>query len=149
MRRAHYLFALVICAAPLVDCVNSPRPSSEIAGSQSQTFSADEIAKSGFTNAWDFLRAKARRYDFYQDRYGRPRGIKTRRGRSTINIADSDSPVIVIDGARLTDYTALRDLPTDAISSIEILNGITGTVAQGTNAAAGVIVIHTWEASGG
>jgi hypothetical protein len=149
MRRVLYFFAVVSCAAPLVHCVNSPRPASELAGSQSQTFSADEIAKSGFTNAWDFLRARARRYDFYQDRYGRPRGIKTRRGRSTINIADSDSPVIVVDGARLTDYTALRDLPTDAISSIEILNGIAGTVAQGTNAAAGVIVIHTWEASGG
>ena len=149
MRRALHLFAVFVCAAPLVHCVNSPRPSSELAASLSQTFTADEIAKSGFTNAWDFLRARARRYDFYQDRYGRPRGIKSRRGRSTINIADSDSPVIVVDGARLTDYTALRDLPTDAISSIEILNGISGTVAQGTNAAAGVIVIHTWEASGG
>jgi hypothetical protein len=29
------------------------------------------------------------------------------------------------------------------------MDGITGTVAQGTNAAAGVIYIHTWEASGG
>jgi outer membrane cobalamin receptor len=55
----------------------------------------------------------------------------------------------VIDGARVSDFTALRDLPADAISSIELLSGITGTAAQGTNAAAGVIYIHTWEASGG
>lgn len=149
MRRLIYFSASVVFAAPLVACVTSPRPSSELAAPQGQTFSADEIARSGFANAWDFLRAKARRYDFYQDRYGRPRGIKTRRGRSTINVADSDSPMIVIDGARLSDLTALRDLPCDAISSIEILNGISGTVAQGTNAAAGVIFIHTWEASGG
>lgn len=150
MRRVLYVPTIVVCAASLVACANNPRPSSELAASQpSQTFSADDIAKSGFTNAWDFLRARARRYDFYQDRYGRPRGIKTRRGRSTINIADSDSPMIVIDGARITDFTSLRDLPCDAISSIEILNGISGTVAQGTNAAAGVILIHTWEASGG
>ena len=64
-------------------------------------------------------------------------------------MADSDTPIIVVDGARISDFTALRDMPTDAISSIELLNGIAGTVSQGTNASAGVIYIHTWEASGG
>ena len=58
-------------------------------------------------------------------------------------------PMILIDGARLSDFTALRDLQVDAISSIDLLSGITGTAAEGTNAAAGVIYIHTWEASGG
>lgn len=148
MRRNLSLFTSLATAGILVSCVMSPRPSSQAASAESQTFNADEIARSGFTNAWDFLKANARRYDFYQDRYGRPRGIKTRRGRSTINIADSDSPMIIVDGARVSDFTALRDLPCDAISSIEILNGINGTVSQGTNAAAGVIYIHTWEASG-
>jgi outer membrane cobalamin receptor len=143
------LLTNLVAAATLAACVNSARSPSQLASAESQNFTADDIARSGFTNAWDFLRANARRYDFYQDRYGRPRGIKTRRGRSTINIADSDSPMIVVDGARVSDFTALRDLPCDAISSIEILNGISGTVSQGTNAAAGVIYIHTWEASGG
>jgi hypothetical protein len=149
MRRVLYLSSRIAVAASLVACATAPRHSAESAASQSQTFTADEITHSGFTNAWDFLRAKARRYDFYQDRYGRPRGIRTRRGRSTINIADSDSPMIVVDGARVSDFSALRDLPCDAISSIEILSGISGTVSQGTNASAGVIYIHTWEASGG
>lgn len=149
MRRAVYLSSVLVVAASLVACATAPRRFGESAASQSQTFTAEEITHSGFSNAWDFLRAKARRYDFYQDRYGRPRGIKTRRGRSTINMADSDSPMIVVDGARVSDFSALRDLPCDAISSIEILNGISGTVSQGTNAAAGVIYIHTWEASGG
>ena len=148
MRRTRSLYSVLFVAASLVACASAPRRSPESV-SKADTFTADDIARSGFTNAWDFLRAKARRYDFYQDRYGRPRGIKTRRGRSTINIADSDSPVIVVDGARLIDFSALRDLPCDAISGIEILSGINGTVAQGTNAAAGVIMIHTWEASGG
>lgn len=149
MRRTIYLPSVFAVAASLVACATAPRRSPESAASQSQTFTAEEITHSGFTNAWDFLRAKARRYDFYQDRFGRPRGIKTRRGRSTINMADSDSPMIVVDGARVSDFSALRDLPCDAISSIEILNGISGTVSQGTNASAGVIYIHTWEASGG
>jgi len=140
---------LVLSAALLGACVSPSRTPRELATNSTETFTAEQIARSGFTNAWDFLRARARRYDFYEDRYGRPRGIKTRRGRSTINMAGSDMPMILIDGARLSDFTALRDLPADAISSIELMSGITGTAAQGTNAAAGVIYIHTWEASGG
>lgn len=140
--------ASVLVAASLVGCVTTPRKQTDPTF-RTETVSAEEIARSGSTNAWDFLRARARRYDFYEDRYGRPRGIKTRRGRSTISIADSDTPLILVDGARLTDFATLRDLPTDAIASIEIMSGISGTASQGTNAAAGVIYIHTWEASGG
>ena len=120
MRRGSSLF-LFIVAATLVGCVSASRkPLGQIASTQ--TISAEEIARSGFNNAWDLLRARARRYDFYEDRYGRPRGIKTRRGRSTINMADSDTPMILVDGARLSDFGALRDLPADAIFSIELLN---------------------------
>ena len=148
MRRYNSLI-LPLSAALLSGCVSPSRTPRELASNSTETFTADQIARSGFTNAWDFLRARARHYDFYEDRYGHPRGIKTRRGRSTINMAGSDMPMILIDGARLSDFTALRDLPADAISSIDLLSGITGTAAEGTNAAAGVIYIHTWEASGG
>src|SRR5213078_411088 len=106
-------------------CVTAAPKAPERPPASTETFTAEQIAHSGFTNAWDFLRARARRYDFYEDRYGRPRGIKTRRGRSTINMAGSDMPMILVDGARLSDFTALRDLPTDAISSIDLLSGIT------------------------
>ena len=147
MRRPISLF-VPVTAALLAGCVSPSHRAPEHTAS-TQTISAEEIARSGFTNAWDLLRARARSYDFYEDRYGRPRGIKTRHGRSTIVMADSDTPMILVDGARLSDFGVLRDLPTDAISSIELLNGITGTASQGTNAAAGVIYIHTWEASGG
>lgn len=139
--------SVLIAAASLVGCASPSHRSLDQAAS-TQTISAEEIARSGFTNAWDLLRARAHRYDFYEDRYGRPRGIKTRHGRSTITMADSDTPMILVDGARVSDFAALRDMPADAISSIELLNGITGTASQGTNAAAGVIYIHTWEASG-
>jgi hypothetical protein len=147
--RRHKSLILLLSAASLSGCVSPSRTTRELSTNSTETFTAEQIARSGFTNAWDFLRARARRYDFYEDRYGRPRGIKTRRGRSTINMAGSDMPMILIDGARVSDFTALRDLPADAISSIDLLSGITGTAEQGTNAAAGVIYIHTWEASGG
>jgi hypothetical protein len=108
---------------------------------------SEQIANSASTNAWDLLRNRARQYEFSEDQYGRPRAIRTRRGRSTISVASADVPLIIIDGARLTDLGALRDLSTQSIQSVELLSGIGGTVSQGTNAGAGVIYIHTWEAS--
>ena len=112
-----------------------------------QFITSTEIARSGASNAWELLRVRARAYEFSEDRYGRPRNIRTRRGRSTLNMPGADSPLIVLDGARLIDLVSLRDLSVGAIESVELLNGIAGTATQGTNAAAGVIYIHTWEAS--
>jgi hypothetical protein len=112
-----------------------------------QFITAEEIARSGASNAWDLLRSRARAYEFSEDRYGRPRNIRTRRGRSTLNVAGADAPMIVLDGARLIDLVTLRDLSVGAIESVELLSGIAGTATQGTNASAGVIYIHTWEAS--
>jgi hypothetical protein len=112
-----------------------------------QFITSEEIARSGVSNAWDLLRVRARAYEFGEDRYGRPRIIRTRRGRSTLSVAAADQPMIVVDGARLIDLTTLRDISIGAIESVELLNGIAGTATQGTNASAGVIYIHTWEAS--
>jgi outer membrane cobalamin receptor len=112
-----------------------------------QVITSDEIARSGLNNAWDLLRKRALGYDFSEDRYGRPRAIRTRRGRTSLSLKDGDAPMVIIDGARITDVAALRDLSTDAIDSVELLNGISGTASQGTNASAGVIYIHTREAS--
>jgi len=108
---------------------------------------AEEIAHSSSTNVWDLLRKRARMYNFAEDRYGRPRFITTKRGRSTIVLAGSDTPLVLVDGARLGDVAALRDMPTDAVESIELQSGIDGTSSQGTGAVAGVIYIHTKEAS--
>ena len=112
-----------------------------------QFITSEEIARSGVSNAWDLLRVRARAYEFGEDRYGRPRVIRTRRGRSTLSVTGADQPLIVLDGARLIDLAHLRDLSVGAIESVELLNGIAGTATQGTNASAGVIYIHTWEAS--
>lgn len=136
----------VFFAATLSGCATAAHRSTESAA-RPDIISADEIARSASTNVWDLLRRRARQYNFAEDRYGRPRFITTKRGRSTISLAGSDAPLVMIDGARLTDVAALRDMPTDAVESIELQSGINGTSAHGTNACAGVIYIHTREAS--
>jgi outer membrane cobalamin receptor len=139
-------FAGMIGFASFTGCA-PPRFNPEARSNRVDLISADEISRSPSTNAWDLLRRRARQYDFKEDQYGRPRDIRTRRGRSTINIAGADTPIILVDGARIIDIASLRDLPTGSIQSVELLSGIRGTASQGTNAAAGVIYIHTWEAS--
>jgi outer membrane cobalamin receptor len=133
-------------AASLSDCATSGYHAPEGAG-HTDVITEQEIAKSSCTNVWDLLRKRARMYNYSEDRYGRPKFITTKRGASTIALAGSDSPMVVVDGARLGDVAALRDMPTDAVQSIELQSGINGTSQQGTNAVAGVIYIHTKEAS--
>jgi hypothetical protein len=136
------LVLVLVSASACAPAWQAPRGNAE-----SDVISSDEIARSASTNAWDLLRSRARQYEFSEDQYGRPRGVRTRRGRSTIAVASADVPLIIVDGARLTDLSVLRDMPTASIQSVELLSGIGGTVSQGTNAGAGVIYIHTWEAS--
>jgi outer membrane cobalamin receptor len=136
----------VLIAVSLSNCATPGYRPPEYAG-RSDVIGADEIARSSCTNVWDLLRKRARMYNYSEDRYGRPRSITTKRGASTISLAGSDSPIVLVDGARISDVGALRDMPTDAVESIELQNGISGTSSQGTNAVAGVIYIHTKEAS--
>jgi outer membrane cobalamin receptor len=136
----------VFIAASLSGCATSGYRPPETTRRR-EIITAEEIASSSCTNVWDLLRKRARTYNFAEDRYGRPRFITTKRGRSTIVLAGSDSPLVLVDGARLGDVAALRDMPTDAVESIELQSGINGTSSQGTNAVAGVIYIHTKEAS--
>jgi len=150
MRQLRLLsLSLAVSVMPLTGCAYFHSTTSVAERPDPKRITAEDIASSGTSNAWDLLRAKARGYDFGEDRQGRPRSIRSRRGRSSIAMSDADTPMIVIDGARLIDLASLRDLPAQAIESIELLGGIAATAAQGTNAAAGLIYIHTWEASSG
>jgi hypothetical protein len=135
-----------LLAASLSSCAPPGYHPPELAG-RAAFIGPDEIAHSSCTNVWDLLRKRASMYNYSEDRYGRPRSITTKHGASTISLYGSDSPLVLVDGARMTDLGALRDMSTDAVESIELQNGISGTSSQGTNAAAGVIYIHTKEAS--
>jgi outer membrane cobalamin receptor len=148
MRHRHWIpVAGLLLAASLTGCVTGSHRSSSAPPARADLISSEEIARSSSTNVWDLLRRRARQYNFAEDRFGRPRFIRSKHGQSTVSLAGADSPLVLIDGARLSDVAALRDMPTDSIDSIELQSGITGTSSQGTNACAGVIYIHTKEAS--
>lgn len=94
-------------------------------------------------DAWDVVRKCNLGLDLEESRDGSYARIRTRRGRSSILLRDSDVPVIVLDGTRLQDPRVLHQITATAVYSVELLSGIEGTMTQGTNAGAGVLVIET------
>jgi hypothetical protein len=106
------------------------------------TLGGDEIDAQHARNAWEFLRARVHRYTYIEDRSGRAVAIRGHRGRSSI-LLDGDSPIVVVDGARLIAFDVLQGMPTSAIDRIQILSGLRGTSWEGTGATAGVIYIFT------
>ncbi len=134
----------------LVACTSLHRTSDGTgagASAGTMTITEDQIAHSGATTAWEVLRRNVTRYTYAEDQLGRPHSIRSQRGASSLILPDADTPMIIIDGARVTDLIALADLSAGAIDSIEVLSAIRGTGPQGTNASAGVIYIHTHGAS--
>jgi outer membrane cobalamin receptor len=101
-----------------------------------KTFTADDIARSGATTAWEVLRRSGSHISLSDGTV--PVG---RRGRSSIVL--SNPPLVYIDGARLVEFNNLRQLPADHIDSMRILSGIEATPLYGTNAGNGVIEIRT------
>jgi outer membrane cobalamin receptor len=104
---------------------------------------AADIAGWNATNAWDVLRRSGAMLSFREGPNGEPARLQTRRGRSSVQLRTSDTPLVIYDGARLVDFRALRSIPANSIMTIRILNGIEGTQYQGTGAGGGVIIIES------
>src|SRR5213080_3064853 len=122
------LVVTVSAAVSLSACAGRQyRPADSRAGVQ--VITAEQIARSGASTAWDVLKREAPTLTLRDTRGGRP-GSAGRRGRSSIVL--QDAPLVVLDG-----------IPAATILTISIYNGIEGTTFYGTNAVSGVIVIKT------
>jgi outer membrane cobalamin receptor len=147
MRHARFdKAALVVCSLAISFACASGTPNRHVDDRSEfgdAVITGDQIDAQRAANAWDLLRQLVPRYTYVEDRGGRASMISGRRGRSSISLASSESPIVIIDGARLTSLELLQDMPTIAIDRIELFDGPRGTRTQGTNASAGVIIIHT------
>lgn len=126
-------------------CATSPPRRSDENGSRfgDLVISSDQIDAQHAPNAWELLRQLVPRYTYVEDRSGRAVSIHGHRGRSSIALASSEAPLVIVDGARLSSVDVLQQMATDAIDRIELRGGSRGTSVEGTNASAGVIYIHT------
>ena len=107
-----------------------------------RVITAEQIARSSATNAWDIVKQSGalRIKETYS---GEPARLESRRGRSSIYITDSDTPLVVLDGAVLSDFRVLRQIPARAIQTVHILSRAQGALRYGTNVGGGVIMIMT------
>ena len=105
---------------------------------------ADQIAHSGSTTAWEALRKLVPQLTYGEKKSGQPSKLE-RRGQSSFLL--SDAPLVFLDGVRLPDFRTLQQLSAATIESIEVLNGIDGTTYYGSNAVSGVILIRTKDGS--
>lgn len=147
MRRARLdRMSLVVCCLAMTAACASATPGHYAAdGSEfgDALITGDQIDAQHAPNAWELLRRLVPKYTYVEDGSGRASSIHGRRGRSSITLANSEAPIVMVDGARLSSLELLQDMPTNAIDRIELLGGPRGTSTQGTNASAGVIYIHT------
>jgi outer membrane cobalamin receptor len=138
------LFAASYLAITMACATNPPRKADEN-GSRfgDLVINSDQIDAQHASNAWELLRVLVPRYTYVEDRAGRAVSIHGHRGRSSISLAGSEAPLVIVDGARLSSVDVLQQMATDAIDRIELRGGSRGTSVEGTGASAGVIYIHT------
>ncbi len=106
----------------------------------SQLVTAEQIKRSGATNAWETLKRTVTGLNFREDRHGNPSRIG-HRGASSILLRDH--PSVFVDGIRLTDFTHLHLVPAADIARIRFMSGINATTRYGTNSGDGAILIYT------
>lgn len=117
-------------------------PGMDVEPDAGQVVTADDIANTGATTAWDALRLTVHSHYFYEYR-GQPVRVSTDRGVGSFVLREE--PLVFVDRARLADIQVLRYMPAGEIASIRVLNGADGTTYFGTSAVAGVILIRTWQ----
>ena len=137
VRTASLLLAVLACG-----------PSLQHANNQTATggilITEERIKESGGKTAWEVIKRAAPVFSTHESRTGRPASME-RRGRGSILL--EDSPIIMLDGVRVSDFKVLDQIPAETIFSIYILTGAEGTTYYGTNAGGGVIEIRTKDGS--
>lgn len=113
------------------------------AAGEGRVITQEQIRRSGATNAWDALRRNGVMLSFRETQSGQPAQMRSRRGSSSLLNRSADVPLLVVDGSRISDPRMLVSIPASAIDRIQILDGMAGTIYQGTGAGAGVIIVYT------
>jgi outer membrane receptor protein involved in Fe transport len=134
-------FAL-LGAVATSSCRPVPRAagSAPLAAGRSIVITESEIAQLSVHTAWDVVRLRAPRLTYGQDSAGRPTRV-TIQPRRSVN-AD-ETPLLVVDGMRLSDLGYLSAIPASDVRAIRILDSEAAEPLYGLSAAGGAIVVET------
>ena len=98
------------------------------------------IAQTPAETAWDVLEESGH-FRMFSEHGGSRSSIRSRRGKTSVSLANSDVPRLVVDGARVPDLRYLHSIPANSIAWIQILGSIDGPAQDGTNSGGGVIIV--------
>jgi len=134
----------LLCAILGACAGRSPHPRPPSAGDDAaRIVTADRIEQMNATTAWDVVKRSGFMVTATPDKQGRPRALHTRRGRSSLYLAHSDTPLVILDGVRTHDFRVLEQVPASTVLYVRYVSGIEATVTQGTDAGGGLIEVRT------
>jgi len=129
-------------AIALCGCKSLPpatRATAPVAGRE-VVVTDSEIARLSVRTAWDVLRLRAPRLVFAQDAQGQPTGVMIQARRS---INSSETPLLVVDGMQMTDFSYLNSIPAGDVHLMRILDSESAEPLYGLRAAGGAVVVET------
>ncbi|MFQ5688682.1 MAG: TonB-dependent receptor plug domain-containing protein [Gemmatimonadota bacterium] len=138
----HPSSVLLLAMASLVAASGCTPPATLSGGSPleaTEIITRSRIENSGATTAWEALRL-SRTIHLETDIQGRPVGMLNR-GQGTISL--DDTPLLVVDGARVADIKRLGDMPAEHVYRILIYSGSSATIRWGPEAISGLVEIIT------
>lgn len=127
--------ALFLSACASIHPLNSAPPAM-----QGRVITEEMIAATGAPTAWEVLQHSGF-YRMVNDGAAGRYGVHSRRGKTSVLLTHSDVPRLIIDGARVSDLSHLRDISASSIAWIQLLGGIDGGSEEGQNSGGGVIRI--------
>jgi TonB-dependent Receptor Plug Domain len=140
---AKCLAILAVSAMGLAACQPMPRTAH---GTSPQTaygetvITEQQIAQMGAQTAWDAVRVRAPRLRYGRDANGRPTSVRIQEPRS---VNADETPLVIVDGARVGDIDYLNNIPASDVHLIRIIDGEVATQLYGIDAGSGAIVVET------
>jgi TonB-dependent Receptor Plug Domain len=135
----HFSPLALLTAASAAACGIKPAPGVQSA-SPTTIVTAEQIAETGASDAWDAIRLTVRGYYFREDR-GQPVRMLSKRGQGSL--VSQEEPFIIVNNVRINDVAYLRDIPASQIVSIRVYTQNDAATYFGTNSVGGVIVLET------
>ncbi len=124
----------------LSSCIFHPRPLADAARKDEIVITQADIVRMGARTAWEAIKRRVPGLTYRENTAGEPTRI-WRHGQATILL--NDTPLLFVDGVRVSDIRALGDIPASQIQVIRVRTGLDSSAEFGTNSEGGVILIVT------
>jgi len=105
-----------------------------------KVYTAQDIADTGASNAWDAVKLTVRSH-YFRESMGEPVRVLSKRGQGSIALRED--PVIVVNKVIINDVTYLKHIPANQIVSIRVLNQRDAATYYGMNSVGGAIILET------